>query len=126
MRRIFMNKLTIFVALILVLFSHVSLAVSFDCTKASNFVEKAICSDSLLGKLDDALSENYKGMLDAGNRGDSRKDMKKAQLKWLTARNKCKDNECLIDLYRKQINETCDYGVVSGVHPECMMSEDIK
>jgi hypothetical protein len=36
---------------------------SFDCTKASTYSEKTICSDPLLGRLDGALSENYRHML---------------------------------------------------------------
>lgn len=112
--------------LILLLISPTSaFAVSFDCSKASTFVEKAICSDPLLGKFDDALSENYKGMLGA-DFGGSKNSLKAAQRKWLANRNKCTNNKCLIDAYRKRVDETCDYGVVSGVHPDCTMSDDIK
>ena len=105
--------------------SSSAFAVSFDCSKASTFVEKEICSDPLLGKLDDALSENYKGMLEA-DFGGSKNSLKSEQRKWLANRNKCINNKCLIDAYRKRVDETCEYGVVSGVHPECTMSDDIK
>lgn len=111
--------------LVFVLFSLPTFAVSFDCSKASTFVEKQICTDPLLGKLDDALSKNYKGML-ASNFGGSKKSLKEEQLKWLSSRNKCTNVKCLIDAYRKRVDETCEYGVVSGVHPECTPSEDIK
>ena len=101
-------------------------AVSFDCAKASTFVEKAICTDPLLGKLDDALSENYKYML-ASNIGDgARKDLRATQKKWLSDRNKCTNNKCLTDAYRKRVDEICDYPVISGVHPICTYSDDIK
>jgi hypothetical protein len=41
-------------------------------------------------------------------------------------RNRCRDNACLVDLYRERVDELCDYGVASGVHPGCTPSEDIK
>lgn len=99
---------------------------SFDCIKASTFSEKAICSDTLLGKLDGALSENYKYML-ASDIGDgARNDLKITQKKWLTERNKCTDNQCLTNAYRKRIDDVCEYPVISGVHPVCTNSNDIK
>jgi len=111
--------------LVLALFTPPVFATSFDCNKATTFVEKEICSDSLLGKLDDALSENYKSML-SSNFGGSIKSLKAEQLKWLSIRNQCKNNKCLIDMYRKRVDETCDYGVISGVHPACTFSADVE
>jgi uncharacterized protein len=35
-------------------------AASFDCAKASSFVEKAICSDKRLSSMDDQLARLYK------------------------------------------------------------------
>jgi uncharacterized protein YecT (DUF1311 family) len=99
---------------------------SFDCAKASTFSEKAICNDPLLGKLDGALSENYKNML-ASDIGDgARADLKESQKKWLIERDKCTNNQCLYDAYRKRINEVCEYPVISGVHPICTSSDEIK
>lgn len=99
---------------------------SFDCTKASTFSEKAICSDPLLGKLDGALSENYKYML-ASDIGDgARNDLKTTQRKWLMERNKCTNSQCLANTYRKRIDEVCRYPVISGVHPICTNSDDIE
>lgn len=99
---------------------------SFDCTKASTFSENAICNDPLLGKLDGALSENYKYML-ASDIGDgARNDLKATQKKWLADRNKCTDNTCLANSYRKRLDEVCEYPVISGVHPTCTTSDDIK
>lgn len=101
-------------------------AVSFDCAKAATFGEKAICANSLLGKLDDALSENYKGM-QAANIGDgARKDLRKTQKQWLGERNKCTTESCLVDAYRRRIDEICEYPVISGVHPVCTYASDIK
>ena len=115
-----------FILVALIFFTSFSHAVSFDCSKASTFVEKEICADPLLGQLDDALSENYKYML-AANIGDgARKDLKAMQKKWLSERNKCTNNKCLTNAYRKRVDEICDYPVISGIHPVCTSSDEIK
>ena len=106
-------------------FAAPAFSASFDCAKANTFVEKEICADPLLSALDSALAENFRGMMTA-NFGGTPKSLKVEQLKWLKTRNKCSSNKCLVDLYRKRVDETCEYGVVSGVHPECTLSEDIK
>ncbi len=99
-------------------------ATSFDCKKASTFVEKAICANPLLGKLDDALTDNYKGML-ATDLGDGGASLKKEQRAWLAQRNKCTTEKCLIDLYRKRVDDVCDAPVVTGIHAACVQSSDI-
>lgn len=113
------------ILLVIITFSASSFAVSFNCKKASNIVENAICSDPLLGKMDAILADNYKGMLNS-DFGGSTKSLKNEQKKWISSRNKCKNRQCIIDAYRKRIDETCEYGVVSGVHPDCTMSDDIQ
>lgn len=99
-------------------------AASFDCNKAASFVEKAICSEPLLSKLDDALAQNYTAMLSA-DLGAPSGSLRKEQLAWLAVRNRCKDVKCLVDAYRVRVDETCDYGVVSGVHPGCTPAADV-
>jgi len=116
------------ISLLFIMFALVSTfanAVSFDCKKATAFAEKAVCSDPLLSKLDDVLAKNYKGMLNS-DFGNTQKSLKAEQVKWIKSLNQCKDNQCVNDAYRKRIDETCDYGVVSGIHPECTMSQDIQ
>jgi uncharacterized protein YecT (DUF1311 family) len=113
------------VALAALFVSSSAFAVSFDCTKASTFVEKTICSDPLLGKLDDALSKNYKQMI-VTDFGGSVIDLRNEQRQWVSSRNKCTTRECLIVAYKKRIDETCDYGVLSGVHPNCVHAEDLE
>ncbi|MBI1625917.1 lysozyme inhibitor LprI family protein [Comamonas suwonensis] len=101
-------------------------APSFDCAKASTLTEKAICTDALLGKLDGALAENYKYML-ASDIGDgARKNLKATQKEWIIERNKCANNQCLTDIYRKRIDEICEYPVISGLFPVCTASNEIK
>lgn len=115
----------LFVILLLAVSGSAS-AASFDCNKASTFVEKAICSDKTLGELDDALSSNYKSML-ASNIGDgARKELRTTQRIWLADRNKCTTRSCVEALYRQRVDAICDYPVISGVHPGCTYSDDIE
>lgn len=119
-----MKTQLIFIAFLLS--SSLAHAVSFDCVKASTFVEKSICTDSLLGKLDDALSGNYTDMLSSNIGDGARKNLRVEQKKWLSERNKCTNNKCLTDTYRKRVDEICDYPVISGVAPACKSSDEIK
>ena len=91
----FLRKdMKLLIALGAVFISSSAFAVSFDCAKASTFAEKTICSDPLLGKLDDALSRNYNAMLGA-DFGGSVKDLRNEQREWIANRNKCTTRECL-------------------------------
>lgn len=82
----------------------------------------------MLGKLDDALSNNYQ-VMSASNIGNgARKNLKSTQKQWLVARNKCTDKTCLLEAYRKRVDEICEnYPVISGVFPmTCLSSEQIE
>lgn len=117
-------KIQFTASVFLIFASTFSYAASFDCNKASNFIEKAICNDRQLSKLDEMLSENYKNM-SAANIGDGvRKDLKATQRTWVTTRSKCTDNACLANSYKKRIDEICDYPVLSGMAPACKSSDD--
>lgn len=117
-----MNIRHLILALLIV--SPLAQATSFDCKKASTFVEKTICASPLLGKLDDALTENYSAML-ATDLGDGGASLKKEQRAWIGQRNKCTTEQCLIDLYRKRVDDVCEAPVVSGMHASCVQSSDI-
>lgn len=104
----------------------VSHAVSFDCLGATTFVEKAICTDPLLGKMDDTLSENYRYMLSSNIGDGAKKDLRVTQKKWLSERNKCTNNKCVADAYRERVDQVCDYPVISGAHPVCTSADEIK
>jgi uncharacterized protein len=114
------------IILILLVSASISQAASFDCSKASTFVEKTICGDTMLGKLDEALSDNYKMMLGSDIGEGAEQDLKATQKKWLKERNKCKDNNCLIEAYRNRVDEICEYPVISGMHPICISSDEVK
>lgn len=99
---------------------------SFDCKKAATFTEKEICSDSLLSKLDGALSNNYNGMVASDIGNGARNDLKVTQKAWIVDRDKCTNKQCLVEAYRQRIDDVCEYPVISGIHPACTASDDIK
>jgi uncharacterized protein len=97
----------------------------FDCEKAASKIERQICDDTLLSKLDSVLADNYSSML-ASDFGGSKASLKAEQRAWISKRDVCKNRKCLIEAYRVRIDETCgEYGVVSGVHPACTPSDDV-
>lgn len=104
--------------------SSASESPSFDCTKAGTFVEKEICGDPVLAKLDAALSKNWSAM-NAANIGDAKRDLLLTQRAWMTERNQCADSACLQAVYRKRIDAICAYPVESGVHPDCIVADSI-
>ena len=106
--------------------SFAAQAASFDSDKASTFVEKEICTNSVLSRLDDALGENYKLMMASDIGADARTAQKAEQKAWLGRRNKCADYSCIEKLYRARIDEMCEIPVISGVHPPCTLAETIE
>lgn len=83
---------------------------SFDCNKASTWVEKTICKSPELSKLDEAMAKKYiKDLNNAANDEDSEVYKNNAiidQKLWLNfQRNTCKDTECLIREYEEYIGE---------------------
>lgn len=77
-------------------------AASFDCAKAATKVEKLICGDSALSKLDEELNAAYKTALQDEKQADS---TKQAQMQWIKERNKCADTDCLSKAYRARTRE---------------------
>jgi uncharacterized protein len=76
-------------------------AVSFDCQQASSFVEKAICQNQTLSKLDDELNTLYVTLKEGSKKPEI---LKKQQLKWLAKiRNACQNDTCLENAYQKRI-----------------------
>jgi len=76
-------------------------AATFDCNKASSFVEKAICSDSRLTSMDDQLGRLYKEALTESSNSEAVKTEQKA---WLSSRNQCKDSDCIMKAYTDRIS----------------------
>jgi uncharacterized protein len=115
-----------YLAILLMAITASASAASFDCKKAATLVEKEICSSEILGKLDDAVAENYKGSLRT-NLGDGGLHLKKTQRQWLKERNSCKTPACIEEKYRERIDALCnDYPAISGVNWGCSVTnEDI-
>lgn len=78
------------------------LSASFDCRKAENEVEKMICADAKLSKLDEELAEVYQLALDTDYK-DKPGVLRKEQLAWLKDRNQCKNALCVEALVRTRI-----------------------
>ncbi|WP_159878818.1 lysozyme inhibitor LprI family protein [Aquitalea denitrificans] len=90
---------------------EVSQAAGFDCTKAVTSVEKMICADAYLSKLDSMLNAAFDEAQSetAGYDGDTGQRIDpvgKSQKKWLlTVRNRCQTTTCLESAYKKRIRE---------------------
>lgn len=89
-------------------------AASFDCKKTQTKVEKMICADAGLSKLDDELTKVYGQVL---KKISEETLLKKQQQGWLTARNRCQDISCLHEQYQSRIavlNEANIFKVAEG------------
>ena len=73
---------------------------SFDCSKATTKIEKMICSDTELSKLDEELAEAYNEAL---RKVAYPTDLKREQKEWLKERNLCTDIECIGNRYRQRL-----------------------
>lgn len=80
---------------------------SFDCKKASTFIEHTICNDSELSKLDEELASSYKKIW---NSLSDKTDLKKDQFDWLkNTRDKCMSLECLKTSYINRVLYLTNY-----------------
>ena len=66
---------------------------SFDCAKASNGAERAICKDPAMAKADRELSGLYTALL-AKLSGPAKESLEKSQVRWIVGRNRaCVSND---------------------------------
>ncbi|MEO5349915.1 MAG: lysozyme inhibitor LprI family protein [Magnetococcus sp. YQC-3] len=76
-------------------------APGFDCSKASTPIEKMICADTALARLDATLLATYKEVVKAAADGVA---IKKEQVNWLRqVRDQCPDLPCLSTAYQQRI-----------------------
>lgn len=76
-------------------------AAGFDCAKASTVIEKRICADETLSKLDEALNARYKAKLEVFPDPSL---FKLLQKEWLSSvRNYAADNATLVRFYQNRI-----------------------
>lgn len=74
-------------------------AASFDCTKANTAVEKMICQNSKLNKLDDRLAEIYREVRKIDQ------SIVEDQRAWLRQTRTCNDEICLEKAYSERISD---------------------
>ena len=98
-----------FIPLYLGLFASCCLGASFDCSKASHPVEKAVCSNPVLSKLDDTLSSIYKQTLKKMRTKADTDRIKEEQRYWLkfvrTKFSSTVDPDSLIKTYSNRIED---------------------
>jgi hypothetical protein len=80
---------------------NVAQAASFDCAKAASSVEKAICSNGKLSRLDDEMGEIYTEVLKVVADGPG---VMIGQRSWLKTRNKCNDDVCIERMYKVRLD----------------------
>jgi uncharacterized protein len=86
-----------------VILHAVTHAASFDCQKATSDVEKLICGNSELSRLDDDLSKAYRKTLEQTL---FKKYIIGTQKKWLkNVRNACQNTQSLRNAYKARIRE---------------------
>ena len=80
--------------------SAATYAASFDCAKAGSKIEKMVCADSALSKLDQDLGTIFNSLKSANV------EIVSEQKKWLRERrNTCQDILCLANAYKGRIEE---------------------
>jgi uncharacterized protein len=100
--------LTLAIALALFLGLARADAASFDCTRAAAAVERMICADEAISKLDERLAAAYRRSLQRfdidSDAGDALGvDLRNGHRSWLRRRDRCKDAACLKSAYAEEI-----------------------
>ena len=75
-------------------------AASFECGRASTKIEKLICSDDELSKLDEKLNTAYKTAIQDPKEAES---IRQAQKQWMKERNGCADTACIKHIYENRL-----------------------
>jgi uncharacterized protein YecT (DUF1311 family) len=78
----------------------ISQAASFDCAKAKTAVEKIICADTELSKLDEKMREVHS---QANKFIADPVGFRLKQRQWLKNRDACNDTKCVAQAYRKRL-----------------------
>ncbi len=95
-----MNRIFGAIGLIALMTVISSKAASFECTKATSQVERLICLDGELSKLDDVMASAYRRAFDAP---DMAEKVRSDQRQWLGKRKSCSDSACIKHLYVDRI-----------------------
>ena len=90
-------------------------AASFDCnSQRLTVTESAVCKSSTLSEMDSSLSTFY-AWLRTRYPPDYSAVLRREQQAWLSHRNGCKEDQCLIDAYRSRVAALTQN---SGISPE--------
>ncbi len=108
------------ILLALIVANNVFANPSFDCNKAVNAVEKAICADNFLSELDKNLAQIYKTAFEILDDSQKQK-VKNEQLSWLKNRNKEQDFEYLAENYVDRILEILKNKKISDFYAEKLL-----
>lgn len=107
-----MYRIAIWVALgvTLLISAPATFAVSFDCSKAQSTVEKMICANAELSRLDDDMTTRYNEVMNVQSRSS---ELRQAQRQWIKERNACLDLPCLKQVYIRRLSTLgqADYGL---------------
>lgn len=77
-----------------------AIAASFTCEKTVTQIEKKICADPELSSLDEKLAVAYQKALGAAT---DKKSAQRRQRAWLSTRNTCQDQVCLVTAYETRL-----------------------
>lgn len=100
-RKLLMRKTGLLLAVLPLCMGSNTQAVSFDCTKATTRVERLICDNPELSKLDDELNASYKTALQDEAHAEA---IRQAQKQWLKKRNACVDVDCVKQVYEERFS----------------------
>ena len=89
-----------FILLILLMMPFSSMAASFNCANAKSFVEKTICSDPELSRLDDELTMIYRRAKLVAH--DKEAFQVAARASWNKRERDCRTRSCIIQWYRER------------------------
>lgn len=89
--------------LCLALCSTAGFSASFDCKKATTLVEKAICANPKLSKLDEKMAKAYKQVLASSS---DKANVQTVQKAWLAGvRDACQTEPCIQTAYQTRLTE---------------------
>ena len=81
---------------------------SFNCQRARTRVERMICGDAYLGRLDRQMAQAY-AALQTRLHSSQLRTLRADQRSWLADRNACVSVSCLTAVYEDRINELDSY-----------------
>ena len=121
------TSLAVFVSCLV---SMPAFSASFDCAKASSWVEKTICSNTQLSRLDEQMARHYKNSLTNASDGqNSTQSARNTQLsyqrRWLKfQRDTCTTQECLIREYQEYLGKQDTY-IGAGDNSKDLSKKDL-